>query len=227
MSSVTSPTPPPQGPPKLTNLYNLRPVATPKPCFICSKETSWCLANSEMSDWMFVCFNHVLDPAFAKPASSSSTSTTPTNSNPSTPKVSQSEIEKVKAEYFEKQRKKEQASTTSTKESTPPACSSTTPSTTTTGKAFSVLKSSVSTISSLASTATSTSSSILFPPPEPVIPSPTELLREEAKTSKVFILNKTYFEMRCSKKRKEWEKKDAKERGKEWSFPKVPKGGLP
>lgn len=51
------------GPPKLVNLYNLRQTATAKPCFICSKETSHCLANAELSDWMYVCHGHVLDPA--------------------------------------------------------------------------------------------------------------------------------------------------------------------
>ena len=51
------------GPPKLVNLYNLRQTATAKPCFICSKETSHCLANAELSDWIYVCHGHVLDPA--------------------------------------------------------------------------------------------------------------------------------------------------------------------
>lgn len=36
---------PPAGPPKLTNLYHLRTVGTPKPCVICSKETVACLCT--------------------------------------------------------------------------------------------------------------------------------------------------------------------------------------
>jgi len=162
---------------------------------------------------------------FAKPAPSSTSVTPSSTPPPSSPKVPQSEIDKVKAEYAEKQKRKE--STASSEPDKPKESTSAPPPTTTSGKAFSVLKSSVSTITSLATTATSHSSSILFPPPEPVIPSPSELLRQEAKKSKVFVLNKSYFEMRVSKKRREWEVKDAKERGKEWSFPKVPKGGLP
>ncbi len=35
----------PAGPPKLVNLYNVRTVATAKPCFICSKETKTCLGE--------------------------------------------------------------------------------------------------------------------------------------------------------------------------------------
>ncbi|GAA5888137.1 hypothetical protein JCM16303_004732 [Sporobolomyces ruberrimus] len=216
-------------PPKLTNLYNLRQVATAKPCFICSKETNHCLANNEMTDWMFVCFGHVLDPAFAKPvpATSSTPPLTPSSSAPSSPApvpVPQSEIDKVKLEYEEKQKRKIEkeaaaTTTTTTKEKETPSSS--------TGKAFSVLKSSVSTLTSLATTATTQSASVLFPPPQPVIPSPSELLKQQASTSKTFVLNRDYFDMRVQRKKKEWQVRDAKERSKEWNFPKVPRGGLP
>lgn len=166
---------------------------------------------------------------FAKPAPSSTTTTsgTSTPSTPSspTPPVPQSEIDKVKAQYAEKQKRKQSTASDKDKDTKPTSGSKdANESGTAGGKAFSVLKSSVSTLSSLASSA---SSSILFPPPEPVIPSPSELLRQEAKTAKQFVLNRSYFDMRVAKKRREWEIKDAKERSKEWSFPTVPRGGLP
>ncbi|GAA6004773.1 hypothetical protein JCM11491_002224 [Sporobolomyces phaffii] len=217
----------PTGPPKLVNRYNLRRVGAAKACFICSKETVHCLANDDMSDWMYVCHSHVLDPAFARPApaasggSPTSSGTTTPPPPPASPPVPQSEIDKVKREYEEKLKRKSDAA------ATPPASTSTTAATTTTGKAFSVLKSSVSTLSSLATTATAHSSTLLFPPPAPVVPSPSELLRQEAKAAKVFALNRTYFDMRVDRKKREWHAKDAKERSKQWAFPKVPQGGLP
>ncbi|GAA5892787.1 AAA-ATPase Vps4-associated 1 family protein [Sporobolomyces salmoneus] len=223
-SALTSPRPPSRpGPPKLLNLYNLRQTATPKPCFVCSKDSTVCLAatngDGEMVDWFWVCHSHCLDPAFAKPASMSSTTTSSPTSSPSpTTTVSQAEIDKVKAEYAEKQKRKSESTDAKDKPTEPTSTSS---------KAFSVLRTSVSSISSLASSAASSSSSVLFPPPQPVIPSASELLKQEAKTSKVFVLSRSYFEMRVTRKRKEWEVKDAKERSGGWSFPKVPKGGLP
>ncbi|GAA6060283.1 hypothetical protein JCM10212_003983 [Sporobolomyces blumeae] len=230
MSTSSPALPSPPAPPKLVNLYHLRLVGSPKPCFICSKETTACLANDGPTDWIYVCKSHTLDPGFARPAptqagSASSATTSPalpsstaasTAAAPSPPTVPQSEIDKVKKEYEEKQKRK--AAATSTDSS-----STTTTTTTTAGKALSVLKTSASAISTLASTTQST----LFPPPAPVVPSPSELLRAEASRSKTFVLNRDYFRMRQDLKRREWEKHDAKTRGAEWEFPKVPKGGLP
>ncbi|GAA5927453.1 AAA-ATPase Vps4-associated 1 family protein [Sporobolomyces koalae] len=214
----------PSGPPKLINVYNLRQVGTAKSCFVCSKETVFCLATADLSDFLYVCHSHVLDPGFAKPITTpASTPPTSPTASPAPPAVPQSEIDKVKREYEQKQKRK-QSDPTTPSEPTPASSSS---SSTTATKALSVLKSSVSSISSLAQSTAQQSSTLLFPPPAPVIPSASELLREEAKRSKQFSLNRHYFEMRCDRKRKEWEVKDAKSRAKTFNFPKVPQGGLP
>ncbi|GAA5898082.1 hypothetical protein JCM5296_001987 [Sporobolomyces johnsonii] len=215
----------PSGPPKLVNLYYARTTGTAKSCIVCSKETVTCLANEGVTDWMHVCKSHLLDPGFAKPAPSTTT-TTPTSTPPASPAptpspVPQSEIDKVKKEYEEKQKRKTEAAEKAKSDSSTPAASPA--STSTVGKAFSALRTSASAITSLASTTQST----LFPPAPPPQLSATELARAEAAKAKVFVLNRDYFRMRQDAKRREWEKKDAIERAKGWSFPKVPTGGFP
>lgn len=53
---------PPVGPPRLVNLYNVRLVATPKQCFICHRETTTCLATDGVTDFLYTCRHHLLDP---------------------------------------------------------------------------------------------------------------------------------------------------------------------
>ncbi|GAA5821853.1 hypothetical protein JCM11251_004744 [Rhodosporidiobolus azoricus] len=209
----------PAGPPKLVNLYHVRTVGTAKSCFICHRETTCCLATEGVTDFIYVCRSHLLDPGFAKPAATSSPS--PASSpaaSPAPPPVSQAEIDKVKKEYEEKQAKKvaaEKASSATTDD----AAKSKSPAST----AFSLLKTGASTITSFSSTAATT----LFPPPPPAVPSATERARAEAEKAKTFVLQRDYFAMRVTAKRREWEKKDAKERSAGWSFPKAPTGKLP
>lgn len=59
--SAASPAPSP-GPPKLVNVYYKRSVATPKTCFICHRETTTCLATEGVSDFLYTCPSHLLDP---------------------------------------------------------------------------------------------------------------------------------------------------------------------
>ncbi|GAA6029780.1 hypothetical protein JCM8097_001046 [Rhodosporidiobolus ruineniae] len=214
-----SPSPAPSaGPPKLVNLYHARTVGTAKSCFICHKETTCCLATDGVTDFIYVCRSHLLDPGFAKPAASSaapSATSSPTTSAPPSP-VPQAEIDGVKKEYEEKQAKKAAASS-ATEEKKDDSTSKSLPST-----AFSLLRTGASTLTSLSSTAATT----LFPPPPPTVPSATERLRAEAEKAKVFVLQRDYFAMRVSAKRREWEKKDAKERAAGWSFPKPPTGKI-
>ncbi|GAA5937466.1 hypothetical protein JCM10213_007245 [Rhodosporidiobolus nylandii] len=205
----------PPGPPKFANLYHARTVATPRSCFICHKETTCCLATEGVTDFIYVCRSHLLDPGFARPAPSSNTAS-PTSS-PALSPVPQSEVDRVKKEYEEKQAKKAAAASSSSDAKAPDAASKTPAST-----AFSLIRSGASTLSSLSTSAAST----LFPPPPPTTPSAAERTRAEAEKAKTFVLQREYYAMRVATKRREWEKKDALERGKTLSFPKVPTGKI-
>ena len=161
---------------------------------------------------------------FARPAPSTSTpaaSPSPAGS-PSPSPVPQSEIDKVKKEYEDKQKRKaDSASSDSADKDSSSASSSGAKAPAT--SAFGLLKTGASALSSL----TSSAQSQLFPAPVPPTPSATDLARAAARDAKVFVLQRDFFRMRSEAKRREWEKKDAKERGGTWSFPKAPRGGLP
>ncbi|GAA6052269.1 hypothetical protein JCM3770_007411 [Rhodotorula araucariae] len=212
----SAPSPGPPAPPKLVNLYFRRTVATPKSCFVCHRETTCCLATEGVTDFLYVCTSHLLDPGFARPAPSSAAPSAPPSraGSPASP-VPQSEIDKVKREYEEKQKRKADGAPApvekDAKEKTPAST------------AFSLLKTGASALSSLSATA----SSQLFPAPPPATPPAAEAARAAAKDAKAFVLQRDFFRMRSDAKRREWEKKDAKERGGAWSFPKAPRGGLP
>ncbi|GAA5889912.1 hypothetical protein JCM8208_001166 [Rhodotorula glutinis] len=209
-------------PPRLVNLYNRRTVATSKSCFVCHRETTTCLATNGLTDFIYVCPSHLLDPGFARPAPSTSTpaaSPSPAGS-PSPSPVPQSEIDKVKKEYEDKQKRKADSATS---DSTDKDASSSSSAAKPASTAFGLLKTGASALSSL----TSTAQSQLFPSPAPPSPSATDLARAAARDAKVFVLQRDFFRMRSDAKRREWEKRDAKDRGGTWSFPKAPRGGLP
>ncbi|GAA5870196.1 hypothetical protein JCM8547_006914 [Rhodosporidiobolus lusitaniae] len=215
-AASTSPSAPPSGPPKLVNLYNVRTVGSSKSCFICHRETTVCLATDGVTDFLYVCRSHLLDPGFARPAPSSAPATPPPSSPAPSP-VPQSEVDKVKKEYEDKQARKAAAASSDSSDSKPDVPSKSPAST-----AFGLLKTGASTLSSLSTSAATT----LFPPPPPVLPSASEKMRAEAEKAKVFVLQRDFFAMRVAAKRREWEKKDAKERGGAWSFPKAPTGKI-
>ena len=249
-SSTPSPSGTRTGPPRIVNLYRVRTVATPKQCYVCHRETTTCLATDGVTDFLYTCKHHLLDPGvgffafelsaenvahwitplaqFARPAPASGTAT-PTSAPASptlSPPVPRSEIDKVKKEYEEKQKRKEATAASGSsadskdKEGKDESSSSSRGPAST---AFSLFKTGASALSSLSSQASST----LFPPPAaPAEPSAAERARTAAAQAKVFVLHKDFFRMRLDKKRKEWEKKDAEERGRQWSFPKAPRGGL-
>ncbi|GAA6001334.1 Vfa1p [Rhodotorula paludigena] len=221
--SAASPAPSP-GPPKLVNVYYKRTVATPKTCFICHRETTTCLATEGVSDFLYTCPSHLLDPGFARPAPSSSTPSAASSpaGSPAPSPVPRSEIDKVKQEYEDKQKRKAEGSDAS-KEGDDKGKKDDSAASQPASTAFALFKTGASALSSLSTTA----SSHLFPAPPPTAPSAVETARLAAQTARVFVLQRDYFRMRCETKRREWEKKDAKERGAAWSFPKAPKGGLP
>ncbi|ORY91743.1 VPS4-associated protein 1 [Leucosporidium creatinivorum] len=201
--------PSPAGPPKLSNLYYLRATGTAKACSMCGKETTSCLANKEVTDFLYTCTSHLSDPGFARPAPSSS-SPSPATSAPLSSSASpalQSEVEKVKKEYEEKAKaKKDGEKDKEGKDSS--------------GWIASSLKTGYSAVSSLATTSAST----LFPPPPPVTPSASELARLAAKDAKVWVLNRDVFRMRTDAARKKWQAAEAKQRMKGLSFPSAPRG---
>jgi hypothetical protein len=50
------------GPPRIVNLYHVRTVATPKQCYVCHRETTTCLATDGVTDFLYTCKHHLLDP---------------------------------------------------------------------------------------------------------------------------------------------------------------------
>lgn len=54
------------GPPRLVNLYHVRTVATSKSCWICHRETTCCLATEGVTDFIYACKSHLLDPGVSR-----------------------------------------------------------------------------------------------------------------------------------------------------------------
>jgi len=79
------------------NVYYKRATATPKPCYVCSKETTTCLATIDVSDFLYTCPSHLTDTGFAVPLAQPATK----------PTITQEDIDRVKAEYEEKHKKME------------------------------------------------------------------------------------------------------------------------
>lgn len=50
------------GPPRIVNVYHVRTVATPKQCYVCHRETTTCLATDGVTDFLYTCKHHLLDP---------------------------------------------------------------------------------------------------------------------------------------------------------------------
>ncbi|KAM0754087.1 DUF1742-domain-containing protein [Meredithblackwellia eburnea MCA 4105] len=208
------------GPPKLTNMYYLRKIGSAKTCAMCGKETLSCLANAEVSDFIYVCNSHLADPGFARPAPNVGSSS-PSSSPPASPgvsgAVSQAEIDKVKAEYEERQRKKKEAKEEKEKEDAKDK-----------EKDKTWLATGISGLSMLASTTKDLVAPLYQAPAASSAPaSPTLTAAQIAANSKVFILHRDIFRMRCDEKKKIWQAKEAKERAKQLSLPSVPKTGFP
>ncbi|KAL8278467.1 hypothetical protein RQP46_009157 [Phenoliferia psychrophenolica] len=195
--------PVPGGPPKLQNLYYARQVGTAKACCMCLKDTTSCLSNADVTDFLYACPSHLSDPGFARPAPS-------TTSTPASPSIPQSEIDKVKAEFEERQRKKkEAASSDKDKDKNDKA---------------SWLSTGMSAGMSGLSTLASTTKDFLIAPPSSAPPSPTLPAVGAAATSKVFVLHRNIFQMRVDANRKAWQTKEAKERAKQLALPATPRG---
>ncbi|KAJ7873277.1 DUF1742-domain-containing protein [Mycena olivaceomarginata] len=75
-----------------TNLYYKRTAGTPKPCYICYKDTTTVLATINTVDFLYTCVVHLSDPGFASPK----------------PALSQEDIGKVVAEWEDRQKRKKE-----------------------------------------------------------------------------------------------------------------------
>ncbi|KAM0788684.1 hypothetical protein ACM66B_002781 [Microbotryomycetes sp. NB124-2] len=211
-SSLSSNTNGVVGPPRLTNTYYLRTVGTPKQCFICHKETTLCLANKDVSDFMYTCQSHLLDPGFAKPVVSESTPSSPKPNTEST-SPSRAEIDKVTQEYKDKHKDKSEET------------KATTTTTTATGVATSLFKTGLSAMSSLATT---THDHLFGPGSEQnstatTPPTGEALRRQQALNAKVFTLHRDIFKMRQDQMRQIYYKKQAKTTMERVQLPSVPK----
>lgn len=104
--------------PHLSNHYIRRLTSSPKACFVCSRPSSVVLVShtAGASDFFYVCVSHLADRHFAtkiqtqSPASDNSITTSARLPD----KVSQEEIDKVKAEWEQRQRDKRKQSSTET-----------------------------------------------------------------------------------------------------------------
>ncbi|KAH7103002.1 DUF1742-domain-containing protein [Auriculariales sp. MPI-PUGE-AT-0066] len=80
------------------NVYYKRAVATAKPCFVCSKPTTVVLATINTVDFLYTCSMHLEDRGFATKLSDDTVSPSPS--------VSQDEIDRVKREWEDHQKRK-------------------------------------------------------------------------------------------------------------------------
>ncbi|CAG7848743.1 SubName: Full=Uncharacterized protein {ECO:0000313/EMBL:CCA69964.1} [Serendipita indica DSM 11827] len=83
----------------LQNMYYKRPVGTPKPCFICYRETRTVLWNPQ--DFLYTCDSHLSDTGFA-------TAVSPDPAPSQKVTLSEDELKKIKEEWEDKQRKKKE-----------------------------------------------------------------------------------------------------------------------
>ncbi|KAG7097222.1 hypothetical protein E1B28_004593 [Marasmius oreades] len=81
------------------NLYYKRLAGTPRACYVCDKPTTTVLATINTVDFIYTCPTHLADRNFASRI---------VDSAPAKPKASDEEIQKVKREWEEKQKKKQE-----------------------------------------------------------------------------------------------------------------------
>ncbi|SAM86286.1 uncharacterized protein UBRO_08739 [Ustilago bromivora] len=214
---------------KPANIYVLRQAGTFKCCYVCHKSSRHVLVSQSIPtlDFIYVCHAHLADRHFAnklsEPASSSSTTSTAGGggvgggggggggaSGERLPdKVSQSEIDKIKAEYEARLKAKE-------KESKPFSAMSVA------GSVFSTV---TSTVSGLASTAISSIATEAPPLATAASAAPTsaESLAKQHPLHATYSLHREFYAARV----REWNKKMVKKKASELNMPPAPKNALP
>lgn len=210
---------------KPVNVYIHRQAGTPKSCFVCHKQSPHVLVSQSIPtlDFLYVCHAHLADRHFATKLSdpASSSASTPTGGAGTTgrlpDKVSQEEIDKIKAEYEAKLKAKDSAKDKDKdkdKESKPFSAMSVA------GSVFSTV---TSTVSGLASSAIG-SIPTEAPQPAPATPSPTsaESLAKQHPLHAKYALHREFYAARV----REWNNKMVKKKEKELNMPPAPKNAL-
>ncbi|KAJ1021816.1 hypothetical protein NDA13_005428 [Ustilago tritici] len=231
---------------KPANIYVLRQAGTPKCCYVCHKSSPHVLISQSIPtlDFIYVCHAHLADRHFANklsdPASSSSTASTAgagaggaggaggggggASGERLPDKVSQLEIDKIKAEYEARLKAKE-------KESKPFSAMSVA------GSVFSTV---TSTVSGLANTAISsiateapplataasagpTSAGPTSAGPTSAGPTSAESLAKQHPLHATYSLHQEFYAARV----REWNKKMVKKKASELNMPPAPKNALP
>ncbi|KAJ1603673.1 hypothetical protein NDA14_001875 [Ustilago hordei] len=217
---------------KPANIYVLRQAGTPKCCYVCHKSSPHVLVSQSIPtlDFIYVCHAHLADRHFANklsdPASSSSTASTAgagggggASGERLPDKVSQSEIDKIKAEYEARLKAKQ-------KESKPFSAMSVA------GSVFSTV---TSTVSGLASTAissiateapplaTAASAAPTSAAPTSAAPTSAESLAKQHPLHATYSLHREFYAARV----REWNKKMVKKKASELNMPPAPKNALP
>ncbi|SPO31687.1 uncharacterized protein UTRI_06608_B [Ustilago trichophora] len=212
---------------KPSNVYIHRQAGTPKACFVCHKQSPHVLVSQSIPtlDFLYVCHVHLADRHFATKLSDPGpvATTTPTSAAGGSAerlpdKVSQAEIEKIKAEYEAKLKAKESAKDKekeAQKENKPFSAMSVA------GSVFSTV---TSTVSGLASTAIG-SIPTEAAQPAAVTPSPTsaETLTKTHPLHAKYALHREFYAARV----REWNHKMVKKKEKELNMPPAPRNALP
>ncbi|KAJ1032788.1 hypothetical protein NDA18_001513 [Ustilago nuda] len=209
---------------KPANIYVLRQAATGKCCYVCHKSSPHVLVSQSIPtlDFIYVCHAHLADRHFANklsdPASSLSTASTAGGggggggargaSGERLPdKVSQSEIDKIKAEYEARLKAKQ-------KESKPFSTMSVA------GSVFSTVTSTVSGLTSTAISSIATEAPALATAASPTAASP---LAKQHPLHATYSLHPEFYAARV----REWNKKMVKKKASELNMPPAPKNALP
>ncbi|GAA94202.1 uncharacterized protein L969DRAFT_93584 [Mixia osmundae IAM 14324] len=90
-------------PPTFANVYWRREVGTARPCFICNRETTICLATSDLADFVYTCQSHLSDRNFASAVAPVTPPASPAIPSPTPPsKPTEADIAKATADYLAK-----------------------------------------------------------------------------------------------------------------------------
>ncbi|EPQ25638.1 uncharacterized protein PFL1_06775 [Pseudozyma flocculosa PF-1] len=226
-AAPSSSTPAAKAEAKPSNLYIHRQAGTPRSCFICYKQTPHVLVSSTVPslDFFYVCLAHLGDTHFAKRVSTPAAppSVASTSVQPDAATVSQADIDRVKKEYDERQRKLKEkkefdaaAAQESDKKGNKPSSM--------TSSIFSTLSSAVSSVASAATSAATSSPSspastagAAATPAGPTSPTPTT---NQSPLHSKYALHREFYSQRL----RDWNNRQAKIREKQLNLPRVPNG---
>ncbi|SJX66460.1 uncharacterized protein SRS1_11274 [Sporisorium reilianum f. sp. reilianum] len=203
---------------KPTNVYIHRQAGTPKSCFVCYKSSAHVLVSQSIPtlDFLYVCHAHLADRHFAAKLSDPASAASAGEGLPD--KVSQDEIDKIKAEYEAKQKAKEGAKDKDKdKESKPLTAMSVA------GSVFSTVTSTVSglassAISSIPTEAAATTSAATTA----TSATAADTLAKQHPLHAKYALHREFYAARV----REWNNKMVKKKERELNMPPAPRNAL-